>query len=73
MNFASDNATGAATEIIDALVVANEGTQLGYGNDELTQAVEKRICELFQTEAEVFLVVRCQLILLLVHDVLRKG
>ena len=56
MNFASDNITGAAPEIINAIIKANEGTQLGYGNDELTHAVQNRICEIFETNADVFLV-----------------
>ena len=56
MNFASDNVTGAAPEIIDALVKFNDGAQLGYGNDELTYAVKKRICDIFEIDAEIFFV-----------------
>ena len=56
MNFASDNTTGAAPEIIDALTVANEGAQFGYGNDDLTHDAEDQICEIFETNAQVFLV-----------------
>ena len=56
MNFASDNTTGAAPEIIDALTLANEGAQLGYGNDDLTHNAEDQIREIFETNAQVFLV-----------------
>lgn len=56
MNFASDNTTGAAPQIIAALSAANEGALAGYGNDDLTKAVETRIQDLFETDASVFLV-----------------
>ena len=56
MNFASDNTTGAAPEIIAALAAANEGALPGYGNDDLTLAVEARIQDIFETDASVFLV-----------------
>jgi threonine aldolase len=39
-----------------ALARANEGFALGYGHDALTSAVEKRIGELFECDAAVFLV-----------------
>ncbi len=56
MNFASDNTTGASPEVLDALIAANAGAQPGYGNDALTQSVERRLCEIFETDASVFLV-----------------
>ena len=56
MNFASDNTAGVAPGIMDALARANVGFALGYGNDALTRAVEKRVAELFECEAAVFLV-----------------
>jgi threonine aldolase len=55
MNFASDNAAGIASEILQALVAGNNGYALGYGNDDITRAVERRIAELFEHEATVFL------------------
>ena len=48
VNFASDNTAGVAPGIMDALVRANDGFALGYGNDDLTRAVEKRIGEVFR-------------------------
>jgi threonine aldolase len=56
MNFASDNTAGAPPAILDALVRANRGFTLGYGNDDLTRAVERRIGEIFECDAAVFLV-----------------
>jgi threonine aldolase len=56
MNFASDNAAGIAPAILDAIARANRGFALGYGNDDLTRAVERRIGELFERDAAVFLV-----------------
>jgi threonine aldolase len=54
MNFCSDNVTGVAPEIMAAITAANAGTAMGYGNDDITRRVEKRICELFETDAAVF-------------------
>lgn len=56
MKFASDNAAGIAPAILDAIVSANDGFALAYGNDALTKTVERRFCELFEREVAVFLV-----------------
>ena len=56
MNFASDNTAGIAPEILQALVAGNDGFALGYGNDDITRAVERRIGEIFEREVAVFLV-----------------
>jgi len=56
MNFASDNTVGAAPAVLDAIARANGGFALGYGNDDLTRAVERRIAQLFGRDAAVFLV-----------------
>ena len=56
MNFCSDNVTGFAPEILEALARANQGPAMPYGADELTQEVERRIAELFEHEVAVFLV-----------------
>ncbi len=56
MNFASDNVTGAAPEILEAMLKANDGALLGYGNDALTQSVEARLREIFETDLSMFLV-----------------
>lgn len=56
VNFASDNTAGIAPGIMDAIVRANQGFALGYGNDALTRSVESRIGEVFECDAAVFLV-----------------
>ncbi|MDP6805973.1 MAG: low specificity L-threonine aldolase [Rhodospirillales bacterium] len=56
MNFASDNVTGAAPEILAAIMQANEGARMAYGEDADSQAIEARIADVFETEADVFLV-----------------
>jgi len=56
MNFCSDNVTGAAPEILAAIVEANRGSAAAYGEDPLTRRVEARIAEVFGCEADVFLV-----------------
>ncbi len=56
MNFASDNTAPIAPTILDALVKANAGYALGYGNDDWTKDVERRLAEIFEREVAVFLV-----------------
>src|ERR1041385_1548128 len=56
MNFASDNTAGIAPEILRALVAGNDGFAMGYGNDDVTRAVELRIGEIFERDVAVFLV-----------------
>jgi threonine aldolase len=56
MNFASDNTAGIAPEILEALAAGNDGFVLGYGNDDVTLAVERRIGEVFERDIAVFLV-----------------
>jgi threonine aldolase len=56
MNFASDNTAGIAPEILAAIAQVNEGFSLGYGQDNATARARRRICEIFEREAAVFLV-----------------
>lgn len=56
MNFASDNTAGVAPEIMQALISGNDGFTLGYGNDDVTRGVERRIGEIFERDVAVFLV-----------------
>jgi threonine aldolase len=56
MNFASDNAAAIAPAVFDAIARANHGHALGYGNDDLTRSIERRIGEVFERDAAVFLV-----------------
>jgi threonine aldolase len=54
MNFCSDNVTGASPEIIEALAAASRGAQAAYGDDEITERLRRRFCELFEREVTVF-------------------
>src|SRR4051812_33819961 len=56
MNFASDNTAGIAPEILAAIMRANEGNALAYGNDAWSQRIERRFGEVFEHEVAVFLV-----------------
>ena len=55
-NFCSDNVTGAAPEILEALVAANAGPQTSYGEDEAGLRLEGLFSELFETEVAVLTV-----------------
>jgi len=57
MNFASDNAYGAAPEILDAIVAANEGAVASYGDDPFTNRLKTRMATLFERDVAVFPVI----------------
>jgi threonine aldolase len=48
--FASDNAAGAHPAVIDAVVAANDGSALAYGDDVHTRECEARFRDLFGTD-----------------------
>lgn len=54
MNFCSDNVTGCNPEILAAMVAVNEGTAMPYGNDDITQQLQRQFCQLFETEVAAF-------------------
>jgi threonine aldolase len=56
MNFASDNTAPVAPDILDAIVEASRGYARGYGNDDWTHSVERRLGEIFEREVAAFLV-----------------
>lgn len=57
MRFASDNTSGAAPEIMDAIVKANEGYERSYGADAAMERVTDLVRSLFEApQAEVRLV-----------------
>jgi threonine aldolase len=56
MNFASDNTAGIAPGILEAIAGAASGSAMGYGNDDLTRGVERRLCDLFERDVAVFFV-----------------
>jgi threonine aldolase len=53
-NFYSDNVSGAAPEILQALVAANAGDTAPYGADPGSGRLQARFAELFETDLEVF-------------------
>jgi len=54
VSFTSDNASGAAPEILQALAEVNAGAAMPYGQDAVTKRVEARLAEVFETKAAVF-------------------
>ena len=48
MIFTSDNASGAAPEILDALVAAEVGYAMPYGNDPVTERAVARVRDVFE-------------------------
>lgn len=54
MNFCSDNTTCAAPEIMAALVAANSGHAMPYGEDDVTSGLAALFGALFETEVAVF-------------------
>ncbi|MCC6470190.1 MAG: low specificity L-threonine aldolase [Alphaproteobacteria bacterium] len=53
-NFRSDNVAGIDPAILEAVARANAGPSLPYGNDAVTQRVEQRLAEVFETDVAVF-------------------
>jgi threonine aldolase len=56
VNFLSDNAAPVAPAILDAIVRANDGFTIAYGDDDWTRSVERHLSEIFEREVAVFLV-----------------
>ena len=54
MNFISDNAVGAAPEILAALARVNDGTASSYGGDETTARITAKLSKLFEKDVAVF-------------------
>lgn len=52
--FASDNYAGVHPEVLDAIVAANAGHQIAYGDDEVTARLGELIKQHFGSTAEVF-------------------
>ena len=53
-SFTSDNIAGASPEIIEAILNANVGQALPYGNDETSKRVEALFGELFEHPVQIF-------------------
>jgi len=55
-SFASDNNSGAHPDILKAILAANEGHTLAYGDDPFTQAALRRVKTNFGEEAQAYFV-----------------
>ena len=53
-NFYSDNVSGAAPEVLRAIVESNADDTAPYGGDPYTQRLERRMAEIFETEVDVY-------------------
>jgi threonine aldolase len=53
--FVSDNAAGVHPAVMDAIVAANSGHALAYGDDPITRACERRFSELFGRDVATYL------------------
>lgn len=56
MDFASDNAGGASTKILEAIVASNAGFTPAYGEDALTRDASARLSHVFERDCAAFLV-----------------
>lgn len=56
LDFTSDNASGAAPEILQAILDANGGSAPAYGADEWTARAERSLAGAFETDLSAFLV-----------------
>ena len=56
VKFTSDNASGIAPEILDAIAKANHGMATAYGDDEITKKLTATFAKLFETDVTVFVV-----------------
>lgn len=54
INFASDNAAPVCPEVMTAIMAANDGPALGYGNDQLTRDVENRLKDIFERDLKAY-------------------
>ena len=54
-SFASDNASGAAPEVLQALVEVNEGYSIAYGDDRFTSELRSEMNKLFRQDVSTFL------------------
>ena len=57
MNFVSDNQYGASPEILAAVAAVGQEPQPSYGDDDVTQRVNSRLCEIFECEVVSFPVI----------------
>ena len=54
--FASDNNSGIHPKVLEAIVKANKGHRVGYGNDEITANAVQAFRRLFGVEIDIYFV-----------------
>ncbi|MBT7623321.1 MAG: low specificity L-threonine aldolase [Flavobacteriaceae bacterium] len=54
VRFASDNVAGACPEVLDAIIKANDGDSIPYGNDQISTELQDKFSEIFEKEVIVF-------------------
>jgi threonine aldolase len=54
--FASDNNAGIHPKVLEAIIKANSGHRIGYGNDEVTANAIREFKELFGTQVDTYFV-----------------
>ena len=54
VKFASDNITGACPEVLEAILKANTGDSVPYGNDQISTDLQKKFSDLFEKDVIVF-------------------
>ncbi len=54
VKFASDNITGACPEVLEAILKANDGDSAPYGNDQISNDLQKKFSEIFEKEVIVY-------------------
>lgn len=54
--FTSDNIAGASDSVMEAIIAANQGDTMPYGNDDYSAEVTRMFVELFECDLDVFLV-----------------
>jgi threonine aldolase len=55
-DFASDNTAAICPSAWEALAEANSDAEISYGDDKWTRRVVARVCEIFETDCEAFLI-----------------
>lgn len=56
MNFSSDTAAPAHPAILEAMLTAAKGPASSYGADPWTEAARKALCDIFETDLDIWLV-----------------
>ena len=54
VKFASDNVAGACPEVLEAILKANDGDSIPYGNDQISSDLQNKFSEIFEKEVIVF-------------------